>query len=327
MNPLEARALYNLLRMTWLQDSSVNVESWQVEDYRQLSLNELFNRLKQLDIQLDKTSFVAHAEECNSPEEFTEVLVGDQQIKAETEDRIYLLVFELWRRLMSEKPSLSIFCDELDHQIYLYDHGKLEDPIALQDAIANLLIVLDDNVDEGMNPQEVFKLICERCANDLETFLYDFIAEQIETENESYAYELLDDFYPYLKDNKWFLLLRGKLFSHSNVKTAQKILLQIIENHLEEQDIEFNLEVLALVAELGTPALFHQVIKQTTSLLETEEDFQDLMAICVDYYHRLDQEEQERVLQQILEHRSRRSLKDLLDPKDPDLLTFSKVLD
>ena len=42
-------------------------------------------------------------------------------------------------------------------------------------------------MDEGLPPEQAFQLISPYCANDIETFLYDFIAEQIDEDNESYA--------------------------------------------------------------------------------------------------------------------------------------------
>jgi hypothetical protein len=185
MNAIERRALYNLLRMNWLNEPTLSVESWQVEDYRSLPLPDLFERLKQFNIQLDRVSFIAYADECDSPEDLTEHLIGDRNLPTAQEDQVYLLIFELWRRLMSEKPSLSILCNELDHQIFLYDRHELDNPLALQDALTHFIEILDENVDEGIPPEQAFKLISPYFANDMETFLYDFIAEQIDEGNES----------------------------------------------------------------------------------------------------------------------------------------------
>ena len=51
-----------------------------------------------------------------------EALVEDENAKRE--DRVYLLIFELWRRLASHKPSLSIFCDELDYIISRFEEDE-----------------------------------------------------------------------------------------------------------------------------------------------------------------------------------------------------------
>ena len=53
---LERRTLYNLLRINWLVDSKLNVQPWQVEDYRALSLETLFHKLQKLGFFLDRVS-------------------------------------------------------------------------------------------------------------------------------------------------------------------------------------------------------------------------------------------------------------------------------
>jgi hypothetical protein len=301
---IERRALYNLLHLHWLADPNLEVEPWQVENYRALPLENLFQRLAEVDIQLDKISFVAYADECDSPEDLTEHLVGDRELETRDEDQIYLLLFELWRRLMSEKPSVSIVCNELDYAITLYDANQLTDPVLLQNALANFLAMLDENADAGIEPKEAFKLISTYCANDIETFLYDFISEQIEAEQETYAQELLEALASYLENNKWFLLLRIRLLHPANPKLASRLLSQLIEDHVEEADLEFNLELLAFMPEIGTAPLLRQLVVQTVPLLQGEEDFQDLLAICIDYMHRSDQEANEQALQKIANQQS-----------------------
>ncbi len=326
MNAIEKRALYNLLRMNWLSDPHMKVKPWQVEDYRILSFPVLFERLKRLDVQLDRASFITYADECDSPEDLTERLVGDRELKADQEDQIYLLIFEGWRRLLSEKPSLSILCNELDHQIFLYDSGELSDPTQLHDALAHFVVILDENVDEGVPSKEALQLISTHCANDIETFLYDFISEQIDEENESYAYDLLDDFSAYLEGNKWFDLLRARLMGQSNRKSASKQLTQILEEHLEEKDLEFNLELLSFMTEIGDFQTFKMLLNGTVSLIQTEEDFHDLLHICADYCHRLDKENQETRIQSLLQKRPM-TLNQAFDQKDLDLKILLTIFD
>lgn len=325
MNQLEQRALYNLLRMNWLNDPSLPIEAWQVEDYRQLPLTDLFERLQRLAIHLDKVSFIAYANECDSPEDFASYLIGDQKLNAATEDKIYLLVFELWRRLLTEKPSLSIFCDELDHQIYTYDQGKSENTSGLQDALDDLMTVLEENVDQGLKPIDAFNLVTSCCANDVETFLYDFIIEQLESDHDSYAQELLETFAPYLEGNKWFDLLQARLACHLHPKAVNKWLTKIKEEYLKEQDLDYNLELLSIMTEVGTPSLFRELVQQTIPLLKSEEDLHDLLLIIADYYHRLDQEKQESIIQQIMQKRASKSATDSIDPNDSDLAALLKM--
>lgn len=320
------RALFNSLRMNWLTDSSVKVLPWQVEDYRALMLEELFARLRKKNIELDRVSFSALVENYDSPEDLCKNLLADFDLAPMDQDQVYLLIFELWRRIVNDKPSLSIFCDELDFQIFSYDHGNITHPENIQDAIANLEVILDENTDEGADPVEVFDMISQCCANDIEAFLYDFIAEQIDNHNYPYATELLDSFGHYVKDTSWFDFLRARLLSSSDPEGSDKIIRQIIQDIKKQKDLDLSLEVLSFMANGGDPELFRTLARQTVPILETEEDFQELLAICVDYYHFLDQDLEEGLIQQIQKDRSQDSLERQIQLKDSRVKEFLKII-
>jgi len=322
----DRRALYTSMRMNWQLDPNSSFEPWQVDDYRNMPLTQLYSRLKLQGIQLDKNSFFAIADQFDTPEDLTEHLLMDMDSDEATRDQVYLLVFELWRRLLPEKPCLSIFCDELDCQINEYDNGELHNPEAFQDALANLQVVLDENTDEGVNPIEAFELISHCCANDLESFLYDFIAEQIDAGNDLYALELLDDYALYIKDVKWFDFLRARLQAASDPIGANQFVHQIIEE-TEEPDLEFNLEVLNFMVSEGKKEDFIELVKKTTPLLTSEEDFQDLLKICADFYHRLDHEEIEESITNLLKRRSSKALEKAFVASDPDVTQLYQALD
>lgn len=303
---MEHKTLYNLLRMNWLRDpSKVTVEPWQVADYRHMPLDELFQQLNQHDIPLDRHSFPVLAEEVDSPEDFTDRLIADMPVDAVAYDQIYLLIFELWRRLVPEKLCLSIFCDELDHLIDSYDRGELTDAEALQDVLANLEVMLEDNTEEVNDPQVVFDSISGRCANDLECFLYDFIADQLDNKDAAYASELLEDFSKYPKDVKWFDLLKARCIAFTDIPKANLLIQQLIRRYSGSPDVEFNMEMLSVLVKGGDRDLFFSLVKQTIPLLKTEEEFQDLLAISADYFHFLDEDQKENTLLNILEERSK----------------------
>lgn len=325
MDMIEKRALYNLLRMNWINEPTLSVELWQVEDYRQLPLSGLFSRLESFRIDLDRMSFVAFADECDSPEELTEYLIGSNEISTTEEDQIYLLVFELWRRLMSEKPSLSVVCNELDYYIYLYDQQQLDNPLALQDALTHFIYALNENADQGVSPQEVMELISIHCAHDIKTFLYDFICEQIAEDNEIYARELLDHFDLYLGKNKWFKLIFLRLCEPINGKIGRKIVGEIIEEHLKEDDLDYNLEFLSMMIEMGDDVIFRLVAKMSFSLLKTEENFCDLLEIVIDYFQRIDEEKKEEIAKSILLSRAVFSMDRCLEEKDVGLAALTKL--
>jgi hypothetical protein len=322
----DRRALYNSLRMSWLLDQEMAVEPWQVEDYRTMSNEAIFERLSLQDINLDRHSFQQITDEYESPEELSDHLLEHLDADPRSRDQVYLLIFELWRRFLPEKPSLTIFCDELDHQIQLYDTGNAQNAEAIQDTIANLKVVLDENVDQGGDPVEVFQMIAASCANDVESFLYDFMAEQIDVKNFSYAAELLDAFEDYVTDIKWFEFLRVRQLAATDPESAIALLNKVVKESREEPDLEFNLEILAFLVQGGDETIFRSLLKQTIPLLQSEEDFQDLLMICADFYHLLDHDHIEQKIQTILKKRSRMPLRQTIDRKDPDLIELVKAM-
>ena len=195
---VERRALYNLLRMSWRLDPKIQVEPWQIADYRSLTTQQLFALLNQHGIRIDQASFMAFAEENDTPEEFAEALRPDE-LDPKSQDKLYLIIFELWRRLKPEKPSLSILCDELDHQLIHMTKKRSRVLNPLKCVLANLLEVLNENVDQGIKPKQAFKFVSEGCAHNVEDFLYDFISELLDDGNYSFAGELFEGFGQYVE--------------------------------------------------------------------------------------------------------------------------------
>lgn len=323
---IQRRALYNSLRMNWLLDSSIRAEDWQVEDYRSTSLDEIFKRLHEKDIFVDKISFCALSNNVDSPEEMTEALLEEMDVTDKERDQIYLLIFELWRRLVTEKPSLSIFCDELDHQIHLYDQNQIDNTEGLQDALGNIQMILEENIDQGVKPEQVFETIKFGCAHELETFLYDYISEQIENGNESYASELIDDFEECLEGDIWFDLLKARLLADSDPETAEEVIKKLIQKSTKEADIDFNLEMLSFLVKGGDQGDFIKMVKRTIPFLETEEDFQYLLDICGDYFRCLDLDEKEQEVHNMLKQRAQQDLESPVNPNHPHLKELLKIL-
>jgi tetratricopeptide (TPR) repeat protein len=323
---LSRRASYSLLRYTWMEDPSVEVQSWQVEDYRSLPDEEIFSRLENLGFSLSHDVFLNASYPFDSPEDFSDHITEGKSISERSRDQIFLLIFELWRRFTPEKLSLSIFCDELDRQIALFDKGELESDESVQDVITHLQAILDENIDDGAKPTEVFKVVCANCYHNLEDFLYDYILLQMELGNESYATELAEGFKIYLKGSKWFELLQIRLLALSNVEDALEQLKKVIHKALKEDDFEFNLDILAFMAQVGDEKEFVKLVKKTIPLLEIEEDFQDLLIICKDYYHFLDRDEKEQEIKEILEERHGLPMIQFLEKNDADIPALIKII-
>lgn len=323
---MNRRALYNTLRMNWINEPTSEVEPWQVEDYRSMPIDELFERLENKEIRLDKSSFVAFADTMDSPEDMTETIVADASEDIQLYDQIYLVIFELWRRLLPEKPSLSIFCDELDHQIYLFDRNELVRSEDMEDALANLQVILDENTDEGANPHDAFSCICQYCANDIETFLHDFISEHIDNNNNTYAADLLDGFEDYVQEPRWFEFLRARIAATNDPDEAINIVKKLIASNKGAPDLELNFEILNFLVTYGDRESFEFLVMKTAELIEVEEDFQSLLSICADFYHRLDRESIEKALQNILLARAKRTREHPFNTQDPHFLELLKIL-
>jgi hypothetical protein len=318
------KALINLLRNNWLQDQTISIEPWQVEDYRLFSLEEIFERLKELHIALNEESFLLYAENCEAPEELLDYIWMKEEATEKERDQAYLLLFELWRRLLPEKRTLSIFCDELDERIGRYDLAPAENEESIQEILTQLEDILDESVDLGADPKEVFLSIEEFSAHDVENFLYDYIVHQIEQGDATYASELLDGFYAYVTDPRWFDFLRARLFALADPHEANLIIAGLLEILEEAPDFDLLFEIATYLSHAGNPSLFLHAVRQASHLIETEEDLQDLSTLLLKFFQGMEQIEKEKAVQNFLTKRKSRSHGK--DDFHADVEQFSKLL-
>ena len=321
---LKGKALFNLLKINALDDPRLAKTSWQIEELRGIDTQELFARLKKMGITLDETSFSLYADEVDSPEDLVECLWDDEE-DLEGHDQVYLMLFELWRRLLPKKQSLSVFCDELDYLIEQYDRGELEDEEPLQNALSLLEDILDDTSDQDGNPQQIFAEVCAYCAHDLESFIYDYITDQIEAEDETYASELLDAYYDFVTDKKWFDFLRARIFSFAEGDEAEILIERLLEQLREEPSQELLVEIIENLVHHGHAALFRQAVKQALPQVKTEKELGELLTMLADFYRCLDREEKEKEVQQLIQERVKKPAQ--LHPKDEILHRFVDLLE
>lgn len=320
---LKGRALFNLLKMN-ADEHPVDVQPWQVEDLRALSIEQLFARLKKLGIILDEKSFSLYLENHESPEELAESLELEE-MEDEIADQLYLLVFELWRRLCKDKFCLSIFCDELDQLIEKYDEELPEVEEKLQEEISFLGDILDEAFDDGGAPRELLQEISTYSAHDLEAFLIDYIADQIEQENTLYASELIEAFSPYAASKNQFELLKASMMALSDEELADRIYHGLLEEVKETQDLDMALQFAEHLVHHGNLKLFVKVAKEAFSLIRTEEDFQVLLTIMGEYFRCLDREEDQKSVLGLLEQRAHLPLEQAVERKDPALSSIASL--
>lgn len=319
---LQGKSPYNLLRMECINASKDKRLSWQVEDLRKVKLSTLFARLSKLGVFLDQESFLEKAQLFDNPEELTGYIY---KAKQEDQAKCYLLLFELWRRLLPENPPLSLFCDQLDHLIEAYDAGSLEEVDQLQEALESLEDILDNAVDKEGASEEVFLHVCSYSAHDLEGFLLDYIADRMIEENYIAASELLDAFYSYVIYKKRFEALRICLFLLTGNPSASLMFERFLEHLQEEPDFEALLILIDYLIYRGNRELFFKVVKQALFSLETQQQFRDVLEMIAEYYHYMDQEEGEKRISKIAFSQKGNS-KELLDRKDPMYLQVVKEI-
>lgn len=325
---IERRALYNSLRMNWLRDPALKVENWQVEDLRSLPTDKLLARLQEAPLSLDKDNFARWVEASDSPENLTDELLdevlADERISQEEADACFLLIFELWRRLFPEKQSLSLFCDELDHQIHRYDTGTVENSDAFHETLARLLHLLHENAESGISPKACMEVVQLQSASDIEPFLYDFLSEELYQGNFSHAREFIEGFKPFIQEKRWFELLTLRLKVAEEEADLEAELLPLMKRASDES-LDFFFEILIYLTKSGEPKIFSQAAKKALSLIETEDDFKDFLSLTADFYHFLDDEVRENKLLAIL--KARKKPEDALFMKnDPSLSDVKKII-
>jgi hypothetical protein len=319
-NPqLYPKAYFNWVILKWEHNPSFQIEPWQVEDYRELSISTLFDRLASLGLKLSEEKFMMMAEGSSSPEEFTHNIWPDK----ENEMPIYLILFELWRRLLPEKISISIFCDELDNQIRLYlkdpkqDHG-------ISNALQKLQELLEDSTDLGENSRAIFATLSRHVAHDLEGFLFDYISDQIDAGNNLEATELIRIFYPYIKDVICFDFLKARLLMlldpHEGNVAIQKLLDKLT-------DLDLALEIAAFLVHHGDPSLFQKATKFCLNVIQTEEDFQELLAIVADYCHFVEKDREEEQIQAVFAKRLDIPATTPVNAADKDVIFLKNLLE
>ena len=171
---LQTKALYNLLRFNYIEDPKLSVQKWQVEDLRTFTTDDLFKNLKKFKIILNIDDFKSLAFNFDSPESFA-MKITEKFEKVAEKDKIFLLIFELWRRLLPDRQTFSVFCDELDNMILQYDQNILDNDEQIQDFLAILQEILETNVDTGLSIREVYDFFISYLAHNFEAFLFDYI--------------------------------------------------------------------------------------------------------------------------------------------------------
>jgi hypothetical protein len=324
---LQKKALYNLIQLNLnrIEAGELKVgklQQWQITNYREKTSEELFQELHQLGVNLGVENFEGYGKNFEAPEEIVEAFAKERTPLEK--DQIFLILFELWRRFFPEKRTLSIFCDELDYQMVAYD---LEKPSEIGDALVYLQQLFEESVDQGLEPTHALQLIQTYCANDIESFLFDYILNEIDANNHSYAVELLEGFKRFVKKQIWFDYLAARTAILDDPEEGYERLERVIDQTDEETSLDLMEEMLFFLANSGNHSLFYMLAKKTLSLLKLEGDFQEFLEACYAHYDYLELKQPAFAIALLFHARTSLSPGQPLLQSDPGLLEMQAILD
>ncbi len=323
---LQRKAVYNLLQINLDRIESgelkiADLEPWQLENYRQQSTDDLLARLSHLGLAFDDRDFLKRASSFEEPEEMVDAVAASDDPREK--DHLFLVLFELWRRLIPERRTLSIFCDELDYQMTRHDLG---DPSEIQDYLAYLQELLEENVDAGLDPSEAYEEIKTYLANDVTSFLFEFILTQIDEGNPGYAHDLLEGYAPYLSDELWFEYLQARLEYLDCPAKGGAVLTSVVEHVDEETSITLIEEMLYFLVETENHALFDPLAQKMIGKIELEEDFKEFLEICYLHFKHIEADEAAEGVSHIFHERTTIEGDRPLSSKDPHLKKVRTLL-
>ncbi len=204
------RAYYNILILNKLRDDKYREGEWESCDYRQMPLPEIFFSLGKLGVYFTSDSFVSFCEEIDTPEALADKLLYEN---GDGKRKIYLLVFELWRRLLPERKTVSIVCDQLDQTIAIYEDQR--EDTQLYEGLLAILEILKRNAPFSDRPKELFKRLSLYIAHDLENVISTYIESKMGSPEEGKMTLLLDAFIPFVEEERALQFLKFKSLTAS----------------------------------------------------------------------------------------------------------------
>ncbi len=292
------RALYNLLQMNLKQDPSITVKTWQIKQYRTLTEKALFSALKKNKISLDKLTFLSYVEKSGSPEELTDRLFNGGGLFKKQE--LFLYVFELWRRYAPQKQTLSIFSDQMDHLIEEYEEGVMENEEKLEESLLRLQQTLDNHVDEGGFVRGALSLISPYFCHDLEAFIYEYVAYQIDQENDLYASEMLEGLYPYVRMPEWLDFLRIRLVYRVDEIEAKNMITRLLGCLQEHTDLPLIFELLYFLKTIRADENYFIGLKIAIDHAKTPLEIKNIGFLIASYFNQKKEFNKERQIMELI---------------------------
>lgn len=220
---------------------------------------------------------------------------------------------------------ISLFCSDLDKNIYLFETEDITGNDSLQERLYLLQNILEENVDAGVEPHEAFAYIQNFLVHDIERFLFDYILAHIEGGSNSYARDLIEGYYPYVEEKVWFDYLETRVCIAEELEEGFEKLEDLVEIVKEEPNLDLQLEILAFLSLTGHHSLFTKLATLTLFQLEVEEDFLEFTTICLNHFRYLELESLAQQIELLQTNRPQRELDQPFSTEDPDLLNLHRI--
>ena len=290
------RAYYNLLLLQAQRGIAVEALPWEAKDYGAIAMDCLFEEIQSLHYLFDRESFVNYCAAFDSPEE---VVASIEQKECEEKNKLYLLVFELWKRLLPEKESISIFADALDRKIAEYEKSK--DDEMLLEAFEQVVEILESNSIDSTPPETIFERFCLYVAHDLESVIYTYIESKICGEVEDRALDLLHHFLPYVKEKRALQFLHLKTLSHDFLEERLRLTEFLCESLQEKVNLSVAIPFLFYLIEQHHKELFIDLFSTMVNKVQEEGALVALLDVLVEYHRFFGREELTKKVSNFLE--------------------------
>lgn len=274
-------AYFNLCRLSFnkLKVPLPTDIAWQQQDYSNFSVEDLLQQLEDYNIFLDKKSFISLTQQFESPETLLQTFFPHNK-EIEIIGPPYVRIFALWKLLAKHKRSLSILGDDLDRVIEKYDAKQEFSTEHLQGLLWECLRILENSAHTSEENKAAFQQFSEYLAHNFEWFLYDYAKSLLAMGSNLQASEIIDDFFPYIRDEPLFHFLQISQL----LEISPSIMLQKIRGLVEEDNhsTDLLLEIARFAKTQKQKDLFLEIIPHLKGSLSKEEDFREALSLSCD---------------------------------------------
>jgi hypothetical protein len=311
------RSKFNLIKYKKRENPNLKVKDWEVLDYKSLSLEVLFSNLKALGFDFTPESVIELKDSGEELDTISLKKFSTLHISVENLERAYLNFFEIWRRLLPDHKSISVFANDFDEFIDAYEKGEVTGNEAL---FNELFDILDESVDEGMEAKSVFEELSNYFGHDLESFLICYIFDLIEHDNETLALRYLDNIYPYIRGNLWLDFFRIKLLKGALPEDVTAITFRFLDKLKLNFDPELAFEVLYYLIETGHKEIFKKTYKEFLKEIKTQDEFREMLEILHAFFSLNEQNKEENLVKELIENRKKMSLQEKIGAPEKRVL-------